>query len=67
VRQAAAKARKITASSLGKRLHVANAPDKLKDLVEAFMRRCAPMVAIASCRSAASSQPRQPCRYSQAA
>jgi two-component system heavy metal sensor histidine kinase CusS len=36
VRQAAAKARKITASSLGERLHVANAPDELKDLVESF-------------------------------
>ena len=36
VRQAAAKARNITASSLGERLHVANAPDELKDLVESF-------------------------------
>ena len=36
VRQAAAKAREITASNLGERLHLASAPDELKDLVESF-------------------------------
>jgi two-component system heavy metal sensor histidine kinase CusS len=36
VREAAAKAREITASNLGERLHVASAPDELKDLVESF-------------------------------
>lgn len=36
VREAAAKAREITASKLGERLHSADAPDELRDLVDSF-------------------------------